>query len=174
MLIGLLSLVPLRLLITHAHFPRPQAILVLEGRTERIYFAAQFAQLRLPMPIWISGNPAGEARNRNILKAAGVLPKHIFYDACAVDTVTNFTCTVGALRQNNIHHVYLITSDYHMVRSLAIATIVYGSRGIAVTPVTVTTSDRPPESLWRVLRDCMRSIMWLVTGRTGAILHRVM
>ncbi|MHC5722289.1 MAG: YdcF family protein, partial [Nostoc sp.] len=64
--------------------------------------------------------------------------------------------------------IYLITSDYHMKRARAIAAIVLGSQGIAVTPVEVPSQGDKSETLVRILRDCGRSLLWVVTGRTGA------
>ncbi|MHC5731641.1 MAG: YdcF family protein, partial [Nostoc sp.] len=55
-----------------------------------------------------------------------------------------------------------------MKRARAIAAIVLGSHGIAVTPVEVPSQGDKSETLVRILRDCGRSILWVVTGRTGA------
>jgi hypothetical protein len=58
-----------------------------------------------------------------------------------------------------------------MRRAKAIASIVlivFGSRGIAITPVAVVSKGESLESFVRVLRDCGRSVLWLFTRRTGA------
>ena len=55
-----------------------------------------------------------------------------------------------------------------MARSRAIATLVLGSRGIAVTPISVPSTGRQPESKLRIARDCIRSLVWMLTGHTGA------
>ncbi len=94
----------------------------------------------------------------------------LWLDGQAKDTVTNFTTLVEQLTQAHLQHLYLITSDYHMRRASAIAAIVLGSEGIGVTPVPVS-SHIEQESVWRVLRDCGRSIIWLITKRTGASLN---
>jgi len=70
-----------------------------------------------------------------------------------------------------LQHIYLITSDYHLARVRAIATIVLGSQGIVVTPVAVPSFGYKSESLVRVLRDCGRSILWIFSGKTGASLN---
>ncbi|WP_390622268.1 YdcF family protein [Euhalothece natronophila] len=59
-------------------------------------------------------------------------------DDRATDTVTNFTTMVEPLKENDIHHVYLITSDYHMRRSRVIGTVVFGSQS-AISAMTATT-----------------------------------
>jgi len=69
-----------------------------------------------------------------------------------------------------LQHIYLITSDFHLTRARAIATIVLGSQGIVVTPLAVPSSGNRLESLLRVLRDCGRSLLWIFSGRTGATL----
>ena len=69
---------------------------------------------------------------------------------------------------DNLQHIYLITSDYHMRRSRAIATVVLGSRGVVVTPVAVASRRDEDESLVRVVRDFGRSLLWVLSGRTGA------
>ncbi|WP_200888873.1 hypothetical protein [Aphanizomenon flos-aquae] len=53
----------------------------------------------------------------------------------------------------------------------AIDAIVLGSEGIVVTPLAVPSSDDKSESLIGVVRDCGRSLLWIVTGRTGASLN---
>ncbi|CAN1212034.1 hypothetical protein TUMEXPCC7403_17645 [Tumidithrix helvetica PCC 7403] len=57
-----------------------------------------------------------------------------------------------------------------MPRAKAIAAFVFGSRGIAVTPITVPTTN-PPESWLRTVRDCGRSVLWITTGHSGASLR---
>ncbi|MEO1433309.1 MAG: hypothetical protein AAFS12_05585 [Cyanobacteria bacterium J06632_19] len=67
-----------------------------------------------------------------------------------------------------LQHIYLITSDYHMRRARAIATVVLGSRGVVVTPVAVDSERDEDEALVRVVRDFGRSLLWVLSGRTGA------
>lgn len=167
----LCSIIPLRLAISLHQAPQPEAILVLEGSPDRIKFAAQFSRSHPNLPIWISGNPGGFSFNQTIFRQAGVPEQQVYYDFCATDTVTNFTCNADTLAARKIRHIYVITSDYHMPRSLAIAAIVLGSRGIFVTPVPVASERSTIESPLRTLRDCLRSIVWILTGRTGASLR---
>lgn len=168
----LFSVITIRIAVAKQRHPFPQAILVLEGRTERIDFAAQFARSYPHLPIWVSGNPDGLRLNQSIFRQAGVQASLVHYDFCAVDTVTNFTCNVPTLKAQNIHHIFVITSDYHMARSQAIAAIVLGSQGIAITPIMVVSDGQQSETALRILRDSLRSLLWLFTGVTGASLHR--
>ncbi|MEA5527975.1 YdcF family protein [Nodularia spumigena] len=161
--------IPLRLAIALQQKPHPQAILMLSGDSSRPKFTREMAQEFPDLPIWVS---VGDPEIRSILDDLdnqGLQGgDRIQYDNRATDTVTNFTTMVAPLQQNNIRHVYLVTSDYHMPRSQAIATIVFGSQGIAFTPVSVPSQSSQREALPRISRDIGRSVLWLVTGRTGA------
>jgi uncharacterized SAM-binding protein YcdF (DUF218 family) len=134
-------------------------------------FAAQFWQSHQDFDIWVSDFDSNLNHNRLIFQKFGVPDQRLRLDGRATDTVTNFTTLAEAFVQNKIQHIYLITSDYHMRRSRAIAAIVLGSQGIVVTPLAVPSSEDGSESLVRVLQDCGRSFLWIVTGRTGASLN---
>lgn len=170
--VGLTSLLPIQIALTRQQVPQPQAVLVLEGNSDRITFAAQFAQQHPGLPIWISGNPKGLERNRRIFRQAQIPMQQVHFDFCAIDTVTNFTCNVEPFTAQQIRHVYLITSDNHMRRSPSIAILVFGSRGIVVTPVAVSSEGQPSEHLLETVRDCIRSLIWLLTGWSSANLKR--
>jgi uncharacterized SAM-binding protein YcdF (DUF218 family) len=169
LLIVLLSYIPLRLALASVQFPQPQAILTLGGRPAREAFTAEFAQTHPELMIWISSgmNPA---KAQPFFAMAGVDLKRVTFDFRATDTVTNFTTLVDEFDRRQIHHVYLITSDFHMARARAIAAIVFGSRGIITTPVIVPSRTQPESNL-HILRDVGRSIVWLLTQRTGASLR---
>ena len=165
----LLSIIPLRLAITWYQVPEPQAIFVLGGDIyRRIPFTAKFAQENPKLEIWLSDFPRAYKYSSRILQEAGVVQERIHYDFCATDTVTNFTCTVEDFVEKDLRHLYLITSDYHMRRAKAIATIIFGSRGIIATPISVPSNVFQPESWLRVLRDSIRSLLWIVNRKTGA------
>lgn len=146
----------------------PEALLVLGGHEEREHFAAQLAQQYPQLPIWISsGSPQDYAQR--IFTKAGISRDRLHLDYRASDTVTNFTTLVDKLEAQGIDSVYLITSENHMTRAKVIAEIVFGSRGIDFHPIAVP-SENPPEPVEKCLRDGARSIFWLLTGHTGAIL----
>ncbi len=162
----LCSIIPVRLAIASYQTPHPQAILTLGGGIEREKFTAQFAHIHPSLEIWVSSGSKPE-KARTIFRHADIPDERVHLDRRAVDTVTNFTTLVADFKRRDINHVYLITSDFHMKRAKAIATIVLGSHGIAFTPVSVP-SDKPVETKLHILRDVGRSVFWLVTGRTGA------
>jgi uncharacterized SAM-binding protein YcdF (DUF218 family) len=164
----LISFIPARISVTFHQAPTPQAIFVLGGDFERTKFAGKFWQSRKDLDIWVSDFPQYLDQHRRILKKFGVSEEQLHLDGAATDTVTNFTSLVDDFVADNLHHVYLITSDYHMRRSRVIATVVLGSRGVVVTPVSVASRRDEDESLVRVVRDFGRSLLWVVSGRTGA------
>lgn len=165
----LLSFIPVRLAIAYLQSPNPQAILTLGGGGDREPYTAHFAKNYPNLQIWVSsGQPPQLARQ--IFRSVGVPDSRVNIDRRAVDTVTNFTSLVADLKSQNIDHIYLITSDFHMRRAKAIAFLVLGSRGIAFTPVAIPT-NQPNETWTRVLRDFGRAFLWLFTGRTGASLN---
>ncbi len=149
-------------------FLDPSVALVLGGAPERERFAAQFAQNHPEVEIWVSSGSNPEYAQW-VFEEAQVPTAQWQLDYQAVDTVTNFTTLVDKLQARKIDEVYLITSDYHMRRATAVAQIVLGSRGIEFKPVAIPTQQQPeqPETLLREVRDAMRSLLWVVTGKTG-------
>jgi uncharacterized SAM-binding protein YcdF (DUF218 family) len=149
--------------------PNPQAILTLGGGVEREEFTAKFAHSYPSLPIWISsGLPQKQARQ--IFQEAGINQKQVNLDYRAADTVSNFTSLVKDFNRKNYQHIYLITSDFHLSRAKAIAFIVLGSYGIAYTPIAIP-SDKASESKIKVIRDTIRAVVWLITGKTGSSLN---
>lgn len=144
----------------------PTLALVLGGDAQREEFAAQFATENPDLDVWISSGANPEYAIW-VFQESQVSLDRLHLDYRAVDTVTNFTTLVDDLDRQGIKSVYLITSDYHMRRASTIAAIVLGSRGIHYKPLPVA-SEQPPEPLLRSLRDGGRSILWVLTGKTGS------
>jgi uncharacterized SAM-binding protein YcdF (DUF218 family) len=165
----LLDMIRMRGAIAHYQAPVPQAVLTLGGDENREVFTAQFAQTHPHLEIWVSSG-IDPHKARQIFATAGIPAKRVHLDRRAADTVTNFTSLVSDFKSRRIQHLYLITSDFHMPRAKAIATFIFGSQGIAFTPVSIPT-NQPTESLPHILRDTGRAILWLFTGRTGASLN---
>jgi uncharacterized SAM-binding protein YcdF (DUF218 family) len=148
------------------YWEQPQAVLVLGGSTERERFAAEFARQHPDLPIWVSGGST-KAWSEQVFAKAGVQGDRVHLDYQAIDTVTNFTTVVDQLKAQDIHSIYLITSDYHMRRARIIGEIILGSRGISFKPVAIP-SQRPAEPLIKALGDGSRALLWVTTGSTGA------
>ncbi|MDB9354447.1 YdcF family protein [Nodularia spumigena CS-588/05] len=168
-ILALLSIIPIRLAIATYQSPHPQAILTLGGGSDREEFTAEFAQKHPHLDIWVSSGIPPE-RAQAIFENANIANHRLHLDYLAVDTVTNFTSLIDDFKHKEIQHIYLITSAYHMPRAKTIATLVLGSQGIIFTPVSIP-SPKPRESIVRIVRDSGRSLLWIVSGRTGASFH---
>lgn len=166
--IATVSAVQAKLMIAAYQYPQPQSILVLGGGNTREPVAAQLASQHPNLDIWVSSGLMPPQANE-IFLTQNVSLTRVNLDYRATDTVTNFTTLVNKLQANDIQHIYLVTSDFHMQRSKAIAFWVLGSRGIAYTPVTVP-SNQAPEPHHKIWRDVGRSLLWILTGRTGSSL----
>lgn len=148
------------------NFSQPQAFLVLGGHWYRELYAAELAVSSPELPIWVTGGSNPEFANY-LFQGYNIAPDRVHLDYRAVDTVTNFTTMVDELQRAQIKKVYLITSNDHMRRALWIGRIVLGSRGIRMQPLSVVTAQTQ-EPLSKAVRDAGRSVLWLLTGRTGA------
>jgi len=162
----LLGSIALKLTIATHQAPHPEAIIVLGGGTGREEAAAQLAKHYPELEVWVSSGDKPPQAGYAVFQAAGVSPERVHLDYRATDTVTNFTTLVDEFKQRDIQHLYLVTSDFHMPRARAIATLVLGSQGIAFTPIAVP-SNRPKESILRIVRDSTRSLLWIFTKQTG-------
>ncbi|NJR49055.1 MAG: YdcF family protein [Leptolyngbyaceae cyanobacterium CSU_1_3] len=162
-----LGYIPTRLAIARQQSPNPEMILILGGSQDREEYTVKLAQQYPLLKIWVSTGSPNAVR---IFQSAGISTSRLYFDQRATDTVTNFTTVVSDLKRRGVQHVYIVTSDYHMPRAEAIATVVLGSQGITFTAIKVSGEHRQ-ESKLRVLRDVGRSAVWLMTGRTGASLR---
>jgi uncharacterized SAM-binding protein YcdF (DUF218 family) len=133
----LISFIPVRIAVAFHQAPIPQAIFVLGGAALRMEFAGEFWQRHTDLDIWVSDYAWNFDIDRRIFHQLGVPNQQLRLDGRATDTVTNFTSLVEDFVAQNLQHIYLITSDYHMRRARAIAAIILGSRGVVVTPVAV-------------------------------------
>ena len=162
------GLITLRTVMALRQYPDPQAILILDGNDQRVQQGADFAEQYPDLPIWISGYCSQRPEVLTTFIDAKVNDR-VNYDLRATDTVTHFTTLVDDFANQNIHHVYLATSDYHMSRARAIATIIFGHHGIAIAPISLHSKSQPPEESWlKIIRDGGRSLIWLATDRSGA------
>lgn len=144
-----------------------EAIVVLGGELGREAFAAELAQKYKHLPVWVSSGSNPEYAEWLFFEEAGIERDRLRLDYSAVDTVTNFTTLVTALKSEGIQKLYLVTSDNHMRRASLVGEIVFGSQGIVFEPVRVP-SDMTQEPFNKTLRDGIRALMWTVTGNTGA------
>ena len=88
--------------------------------------------------------------------------KRVIFDDSAYDTVGNFTDTYKLIKNLKANKVYIVTSNWHMERAVAIASIVYAFRGIEIIRCSWSDGDRkdPGNTNW----DVMRTIKWRFLG----------
>ncbi|MEH2147706.1 MAG: YdcF family protein [Nostoc sp.] len=169
LILVLLSIIPVRLAIAINQAPQPQAFLILGGDPAREKFTAELVQWYPSLEIWVS-SPPNPQKTIETFQNVNVPKTKLNIDMGAVDTVTNFTSLIANFKQRRLQHLFLVTSDFHMPRAKAIATFVLGSQGIAFTPISVPSKQTDSESLLRIIRDIIRSLLWIITGHTGVSL----
>ena len=161
--------IPAKSIIARISQPEAQGILILGGGRDREIYAAHFAKDHPELPVWLSTGSSYERAKQNFQNADLDLQR-VYLDYRAVDTVTNFTTLVDDFESQNIKHVYLLTSDFHLPRATAIASIVLGSRGITFTTIGVPAVKKNEPRI-KILRDSLRGLVWILTGKTGASLN---
>uniref|UniRef100_A0A7S4V3W3 DUF218 domain-containing protein n=1 Tax=Alexandrium monilatum TaxID=311494 RepID=A0A7S4V3W3_9DINO len=143
------------------HFvPLCTAILVLGGEPERDTFAVQLSE-RSPTRLDVFDSSPGAGAEQRLAPLAKIGRLHLSWEA--VDTVTNFSTMIPALLRFGVLHVLLVTSDYHMPRAEAIASVMLGAVGISFEPRPVP-STHPPEPGYKRHRDVIRAWLWRCTG----------
>ena len=146
-----------------------QAIFVLGGGREREQAAIKLAQTYPQLPIWISSG-ASPDWTKPYFQDAGIALSRLHLNYCAIDTLTNFTCLVKKLKQQQIHHIYLLTSSFHLPRAQIIGFFIFGSHNIAITPIGIPSRTQS-EPWWKTFRDTFRSIIWVFTERSFMRFH---
>uniref|UniRef100_A0A7S2NPC7 DUF218 domain-containing protein n=1 Tax=Cyanoptyche gloeocystis TaxID=77922 RepID=A0A7S2NPC7_9EUKA len=142
-----------------------RVFLVLGGEPAREFYAASLAQDFPTTPIWVSsGSPAPFAEA--VFKSKGVNMDRVHLDYRARDTLTNFTTMVPVFKRMGVKKVFLVTAEDHMPRALTIGTVVFGSRGIGIDPMPMP-SRRKGEHPKKIIKDGLRSLVWLTTGYVG-------
>ncbi|GAB5373213.1 hypothetical protein AAMO2058_001731100 [Amorphochlora amoebiformis] len=127
------------------------------------------------------------------------LEERLILDRKAIDTVTNFTTTVEIIRSWGCKRALVITSLLHKRRAEMIGRIVYGGSGIGMN-VLACPKNYPKklnieinkshqhqsldarkgkdtaqhsENVCRIVRDCVRALLWLLTGIDGRSIARI-
>jgi len=159
----------------------PQGILLLGGDVERERYLVELTRkindnnldLWVSSGCWRPNHPAFD----HLLSQSSPFRLHV--DSRAIDTVTNYTTLISDIKTAKISHLYLLTSAYHMPRALQIGKIIYSlGYGIALSPISPPSSDQEgkgsqEESTLRILRDCFRAVLFLLTGLDCAFLSKI-
>ena len=141
----------------------PQFILVLGGDIDREVIGLRLAK-ELNLPIIISGG-SNKEHAEWLIEKEGVKNNLVRLDYKAIDTLSNFSSTINYLQSNKINHVIAITSDDHFERANVLGNIIFGSKGIKLTGISIKcNSDCQIESKRKKLLDYLRAILWVLTN----------
>lgn len=150
-------------LLTSSNDSRPQLLLILGGNPVREiagvnHFLSHQHFFSDDAFILLS---SGALSRADLLNQTSVNPSRLQTDTTAVDTLTNFT--TFAQRFSIKGSIAVATSSGHFRRAMKVASIVLGATGINFVGIELPPSDEPEESQWRVIRDSIRAIIWVVT-----------
>lgn len=139
-------------------------ILCLGGDLNRNTTAASLAASLPTYKVLVSseGSPETVAR---IYENNGVQLNRVYWDFHAWDTLTNFTLTLPWILAQKPNRLAIVTSDFHMKRSMTIAQIIYAFRGITLNPYSHQTQALPEPSNY-IGWDRLRALTWRTTGYT--------
>ena len=84
--------------------------------------------------------------------------------------MTNFTSLIDDLNTEEINHVLLITSQYHIKRAKVIGEVIASSRGIRLTSLSIPCKSlceikSQRETIKKRNIDLVRSIIWVISGK---------
>jgi uncharacterized SAM-binding protein YcdF (DUF218 family) len=139
-------------------------ILHLGGNIARLEKTAELAWQHPTAQVVISSElPRSEIIRQ--LQLLGVNLERCHLDFKAWDTVTNFTKTLPLLRTLRARRVLVVTDQFHMRRSMAIARAAYFLRGITPIACPYKSGDLTlAEDDQLVQTDTFRAWFWRVTG----------
>jgi uncharacterized SAM-binding protein YcdF (DUF218 family) len=140
-----------------------EIVLHLGGNWRRIQRTIQQAKW-CPNSMVVISSEGNQGLIREALAQARIRPERVVFDAAAYDTVGNFTDTYPLIRRLNGRTVYVVTSDWHMRRAMAIARVCYFGRGIRA--VACPWPDNPSKKdLGGACWDLWRTLQWRLTGK---------
>ena len=147
---------------------QPQLILVLGGDIDREVAGIKIAK-ELNIPLIISGGSNSQFSDW-LIKEGGISEDLVKRDYRAKDTLTNFTSIIDDLNEEEITHILLITSKYHIERAKVVCEIIASSRGIRLTSLSIPCKSfcsvkEQKESVPKRNIDFVRSIIWVTTGK---------
>lgn len=104
-----------------AEIPKTDAIVVLTGGKNRIRYGLDLLKANKSPKLLISGILQNISK-RDVIRNSGfkdsVNPNLVYIDYKSTDTVDNAKYSAAWLKKNNVSSIILVTSTYHMRRSL--------------------------------------------------------
>lgn len=146
---------------------RKAVALVLGGSIYREDFAlTTWHQQNPDVPIYISGGSTTEDIYARLAPNGESLPPFV-NDLRAKTTNGNFTSMVDIFKEQGYQHVYVLTSSYHMKRSMVLANIILGSRGLTSEGVVAHDDPGRVESTKILVLDSAIASLWVALGPLG-------
>lgn len=141
-------------------------IICLGGDYRRNISAALIAKQN-PDAVVLVSTETGNQAVADIYKNTDVDLTRVWFDFHAWDTVSNFTETCKWVKNKKPKKLWVVTSDYHMRRSMAIARVVYALLAIELIPVKHPSGSDRKEPLSQVIACALRALVWHATGNPG-------
>jgi uncharacterized SAM-binding protein YcdF (DUF218 family) len=140
-----------------------EIVLHLGGTWRRAEKAAEVA-LRIEGDYMIVVSSEGnEGGFRRIYEDAGIPSDKVVHHTGAWDTVTNFTHTRRFLSRMGVKKIHVVTTGWHMPRSMGIAQAVWFGRGVELVSASYAPEQVRDESRY-TLADKIRAWAWRFTG----------
>ncbi len=137
------------------------SILVLGGSIRREIYVAELAKQFPQIPILISSG-SGDPCIWLIFQQAQAPIEQVWLQKCATSTFKNYYFALPLLKQWDVHHVKIITSETHLPRAKWLAQIILGAHGIWTEFDLVPEAGIPGNrEFWlKTSLDLLRSLIW--------------
>lgn len=141
-------------------------IIWLGGNVERGHVAAKLAQ-KYPNSRIVISSENSPLKCWDLLQSYGIERGRVIFDYKAWDTVTNFTNTFDLVKSLKTDILHIVTDDFHMRRAFNVARVVYALRDTDLQKHPRQTTDTRVETLSKVISDCIRALVWRITGNVS-------
>jgi uncharacterized SAM-binding protein YcdF (DUF218 family) len=140
-----------------------EVVLHLCGSWRRAEKAAEVALSIKGDYVIVVSSEGSEAKFRKIYEDAGIPSHKVIHHTGAWDTVTNFTHTRELLTRMGVKKIHVVTTGWHMPRSIGIAKAVWFGRGVELVSASYAPEQVRDESRY-TLADKIRAWAWRFTG----------
>lgn len=139
------------------------AILHLGGNIGRLEETIRQAKLHPTATVIISSEGAIQDVV-NKLQGAGIGRERVVLNPLAYDTPGNFTTTWGDVKRAGAKRVYVVTDQFHMQRSMALAKACYFGRGVEPVPCPLVGGPKYEEPQGWTVGGVAAVLLWRATG----------
>lgn len=144
------------------------AIVVIGGGVSREIASAQLAKRYPELPIFVSGGSSLSCLHQIFTKERGIAWHRVSGDYRAASTLTNFTTLTPYLNDEQPRKVIVVTDIGGWHRAKVLGSIIFGSRGIAMTPALVNgPGSTRGESIEKTLLEALLACIWVLLNDAG-------